>query len=363
MNDSMPISEIPVSQGDRKARLRHFVAGNLRWLLGSNPIQNWQDPFIEHCRNLVEETLQINNLPNETDQKTIAVAKAVPGVALFWLGIYTGTFWLIPGVALGVFSSYVIAHCVNQIFSSGKEARFFRTLIYYLLRMENADGIISQAELSSLRAMIEFIPASSQEKELWLKATQTPDGYKDLAPESSLSEEEKEKVLSACWSLAHCDGLADLEKQMYQTIGQELEVSEARLAEIAEKVEKLFSEHEQTIWQTIRAGKTLNPNLTDFDNELYEIVALVSLKPLDRKLFKHELERFEKKVAALPTDTFIERDRLLIAAYILARVFSSAETDNSIAIRESFQQLTDETHYSRKLEPAINCINSSLKLL
>jgi hypothetical protein len=362
MNDSMPISESSDKQNERKVRLRHFAAGNLRWLLSSTSAQNWHDQFIEHCQNLVEETLQIDNFPTETDQKTIAVAKAVPGVALFWLGIYTGTFWLVPGVALGVFSSYVIAHCVNQIFSSGKEARFFRTLIYYLLRMENADGIISQAELSSLRSMIEFIPASAQEKELWLKATHTPEGYRDLAPDGSLSDEEKEKVLSACWSLAHCDGLADLEKQMYQTIGKELEVSDTRLNEIAQKVEKLFSEHEHTIWQTIRAGKTLNPQLTDFDNDLYEIVALVSLKPLDRKLFKHELERFEKKVAALPNDAFIERDRIIIAAYLLARIFSSTETDNSMAIRETFQQLTDETNYSSKLEPLINCINSSLKL-
>lgn len=351
-----------MNQADNQEKLQHFAAGMVRWLLSSAPENAWQKDFAEHCRKLGEESLQLENLPSEIDQKNFAMAKAVPGIALFWLGIYTGTFWLVPGVALGVFSSYVIANCVNKIFSSGQEARFFRTLIYYLLRMENADGVISQAELSSLRGVIEFIPTSAKEKELWLKAAQTPEGYKELAPEGSFTEEEKEKILSACWSLALCDGLADSEKEMFKTIGAELNVSENKLEKVKQEVEKIFSEHEQTLWQAIKIARMLNSDIINRVDELYKLTALVSLKPLSRETFEEELAKTEVSIRALPENTVIERDRIILASYLLARIFSSSETDNSMAIREAFLNLSDEEHYSKKLEAAISEINATLKL-
>jgi 2-keto-3-deoxy-6-phosphogluconate aldolase len=73
--------------------------------------------------------------------------------------------------------------------------------------MENADGVISEAELANLRSVIEFIPVDSKEKKKWLKAIETPNGYLELAPEGNITQEEKERVLSACWSLALCDGI------------------------------------------------------------------------------------------------------------------------------------------------------------
>lgn len=358
MNDSTN-----TDKPQREDKLRHFSAGMIRWLLSSSPAENWQEQFSGHCQKLTEESLQLAKLPSENEQKSIAVVKAVPGVALFWLGLYTGGFWLIPGVALGVFSSYVIANCVNEVFSSGKDGRFFRTMIYYLLRMENADGVISSAELASLRAIIEFIPTSAKEKELWLKATQTPEGYRELAPEGSLSDEEKEKILSACWSLALCDGLEESEQKMFYEIGSELGVGASKLKEIIAGVEQLFAEHEQTLWQAIKIAKMLNPNIIEKAGELYKIAALVALKPIEQEAFNQELNKSEIAINALPEETLIDRDRIILASYLLARIFSSAEADNSMAVREAFLKLSDEDHYSHRLEPMINSLNASLKLL
>ena len=321
---------------DSKERLHHFAAGMLKWLLNnSQENHNWKSDFEQFCPNLVEESLNLEKLPSETDQKTQALIQSVPGIALFWLGIFTGTFWLLPGVAMGVYSSFVIAKCVNQVFSSGKEARFFRTLIYYLLRMENADGIISSAELNNLRSIIEFIPASMEEKELWQKAMQTSDGYKQLAPEGHPDRDEKEKILSACWSLAICDGLAQSEKETFNRIADELEVSKADRQRVIEKVDKLFTEHSQSIWQAIKIARILNLRLSEDSQTLYRIVSMVSVKPVDENEFLEKLNGAEAMESRLPFATKVDPGKVLLSAYILARIVNFNVEENSNIAEEA----------------------------
>ncbi len=347
----------------RNDKLTHYAAGMLRWLLTANPMPNWKSDFFAHCDKMAQESQQLEDLPTETEQKTQAMVKAVPGVALFWLGVYTSGFWLLPSFAIGLFSSYFIAGCVNQIFSSGKEARFFRTLIHYLLRMENADGVISDAELASLRAIIEFLPTSLEEKQALIKATEKPDAYKELAPEGTLSDDEKEKILSACWSLALCDGIADSERRMYSEISKELQVSTEKKEEIRAKVEKLFDDHAQLLWLTVKVARTLNQEISDNVQSLFKVASLVSLKPLHLQHFAEEIARSEIVLEILPQQSQVENERLLLAAFILARSFGTSETDNDIAVREAFKKVCGEDFEVKSLEPFLSEISSVIKSL
>ncbi|MEW6708207.1 MAG: hypothetical protein AB1403_00130 [Candidatus Riflebacteria bacterium] len=343
-------------------KIRHFAAGMLRWLLNSTPSADWQNEFKAHCQKLTEESTLLNQQLSETENKTQALIQAVPGAAMFWLGLYTGVFWLIPGVALGLAGSYLISDSINRIFSAGQEARFFRSMIYYLLRMENADGVISQAELVNLRALIEFIPTSSEEKQLWLKAIETPESYKSLAPEGDFSEAETEKILSACWSLALCDGLAEPELQTFNAIAAELKASENLLTRVKNQVEKLVSEHSQTLWQTLKLARMINPEIVKGSEELYRITSLVSLKPIDQERFTRELNRNEVALNPLTQPGVIEMGRIVVAAYLLAQIFDGPDSAIELRTLEILRQHDENSGLENTLNPLFNSLTASLKI-
>ncbi|MGM0601107.1 MAG: hypothetical protein ACQETH_14960 [Candidatus Rifleibacteriota bacterium] len=348
---------------ENQRKLRHFTAGMLRWLLNADPSQKIEDTIVSRCKSLVEESEKLDNLPSEAGRKKQAVLEVVPGAAMFWLGLYTGLFWLIPGAALGVAGSYLISDSINRIFSAGKEARFFRTLVYYLLRMENADGVISKAELANLRSVIEFIPVSSKEKAKWLKAIETPNGYLELVPEGDLTDEDKEKILSACWSLAICDGIDPTEEAMFNKFCEEFEVSEGELNLIKVNVEKAFARHSNDLWRTLLFARFLYPDIKSCSEEVYNILSLIALETISKEEFFKQLMDVPVKEENFKDDA--EKNiALTIAATMLglAAARLNNEKDSFNEIEEKLSNLAGAKFYQKIYADSLKALNNSIQI-
>lgn len=348
---------------ENQRKLRHFTAGMLRWLLNAEPSQRIEDTIVTRCKSLVEESKKLDELPSESGRKKQALIEVLPGAAMFWLGLYTGIFWLIPGAALGVAGSYLISDSINRIFSAGKEARFFRTLVYYLLRMENADGVISEAELANLRSVIEFIPVSSEEKKKWLSAIETPDGYQELSPEADLTSEEKEKVLSACWSLALCDGIDSSEEAMFNKFCEELEISEGELSLIKVNVEKAFARHSNDLWNSLLYAKFLYSGTKNCSQEIFEILSLVALETISKEEFFKQLMEVRVKEEKFKDDA--EKNiALTIASSMLALASAriNDEKDCFDNIEEKLSSLVGEKFYQKIYAGSLKALNESIKI-
>jgi hypothetical protein len=348
---------------ENQKKLRHFTAGMLRWLLNADPSQKIEDTIITRCQSLVEESEKLDELPSEAARKKQALLEVVPGAAMFWLGIYTGIFWLIPGAAIGFAGSYLISDSINRIFSAGKEARFFRTLVYYLLRMENADGVISEAELANLRSVIEFIPVDSKEKKKWLKAIETPNGYLELAPEGNITQEEKERVLSACWSLALCDGIDPTEEAMFNKFCQEFEVSEGELSLIKVNVEQSFARHSNDLWHTLLFARFLYPGVKNCSEEVYNILSLIALETISKEEFFKQLMEVTVKEEKFKDDA--EKNiALTIAAAMLAMASAriNNEEDYFNQIEEKLSNLGGEKFYQKIYGDSLKALNNSIQI-
>lgn len=361
----MSTSEIQANDISKQltdAKRRHFVAGILRWLMSFEKNENIDKELVQRCKELADETEKLENLPSEDEKKASALLGVMPGAALFWVGLYTGIFWLIPGTALGLAGSYLISDSIARIFSTGKEARFFRTLIYYLLRMENADGVISSEELASLRAVIEFIPTSAQEKQKWLEATKTPDGYHKLAPDTNLTEEEKERIMSACWSLALCDGLDSSETQMFSKIGLELDFSDEELGKIKDRVESQINNYQNELWQILEFALYLNPHVNECKNELYSIFSLVAMKPITEQEFANNLNK--KTVADIAElKSRIKKDlSFAIAAWLIARSCDLYHVAAPEELEKKFTNIAGKDVFTNSFSLSFEVIDSSLQL-
>ncbi len=278
------------SQTTREKHRQHFTAGLIRWILSEADNVDWKKMLPQQCRVFAQEAKSLGAQPSEPSIKGKAALKAVPAAVIYWLGLITGYFWIIPGAAIGLIGSYFVSESIYSIFKAGKDARFYRTFLHYLLRMENADGTISPEELASLRSIIEFIPAPAEEKKLWLAAIETPDGYQNIIPSLELTDDEKDQILSGCWGLALCDGSADEERELFAKFGEELAVAREKLVIIQQKIEAKLAQHTFLVEETVRLTAILHPALAGQKSAAAEILQLVSLKPVTKEKLQNQIE-------------------------------------------------------------------------
>lgn len=343
------MSEIQQNTGQETAapvttekRRQYFTAGMIRWILNEAGNVGWPDKLPQRCQELAREAKNLGNLPSETQKKSKATLKAAPAAILYWLGIYTGFFWIVPGAAIGAIGSYFITESIYDIFKAGKDARFYRTFLHYLLRMENADGVISREELASLRSIIEFIPAPAEEKQQWLAAIESPEGFQQLEPSKDLNDKEKEQILSGCWGLALCDGSADAERDVFAKFGEELAVVSERLTSIQQKVEAQLAQHAFLVEETARLTAMLHPALGNNSASAVEILQLVSLKPVAREKWQKRIDHILANYASesiRPLDPELAR-AILLSALLLATYLATPE--QQICISEAFQNICQE---------------------
>lgn len=351
-------------QIDTEKRLQHFTAGVIRWLIDKAGSHDWENDFAGHCQNMLVETNNLGNLPSETSKKSMATLKAVPAAILYWLGIYTGFFWIIPGAAIGLAGSYLISSSIYEVFKAGKDSRFYSTFLHYLLRMENADGVISEAELASLRSIIEFIPAPAEEKKRWLTAIESPEGYNELVPNLDLSDKEKESILSGCWGLAICDGSDDSERKIFELFGSELSISDEQLKNIQKNVEARIAQHSYLVDETLKAALKLHAPLAENRKRAAEVLSFVSLKPVSLADWH---KRIEKLLLAdqLEIDLSAENEfasTILAAGLLLARYLSNTELATTM-INEKFAEYCSEASLETRLNPVSEELNQTLSAI
>jgi len=323
-------------------RRQYFTAGMIRWILNEAGNTGWAEKLPQRCQALALEANNLGNQPSEGQKKSKAALKAAPAAVLYWLGIYTGFFWIVPGAALGAIGSYFITESIYDIFKAGKDARFYRTFLHYLLRMENADGVISPEELTSLRSIIEFIPAPAEEKQQWLTAIESPEGFQQLEPSKRLSDKEKEQILSGCWGLALCDGSADAEREMFAKFGAELAITGEKLSNIQQKMEAKLAQHAFLVEETARVTTMLHPALSSNSAAAAGILQLVSLKPVAKEEWQRRIELILANYAsesARPLDPELARS-ILLSALLLATYLATPE--QQICLSEAFQNISQE---------------------
>ncbi|PKL49367.1 MAG: hypothetical protein CVV42_06650 [Candidatus Riflebacteria bacterium HGW-Riflebacteria-2] len=351
---------VEVTTGKRR---QHFTAGMIKWILNEAESSEWQSRLSQRCQSLSLEAKNLGNLPSESQRKGRAALKAAPAAVLYWLGIYTGFFWIIPGAAIGVIGSYFISESIYDIFKAGKDARFYRTFLHYLLRMENADGVISPEELASLRSIIEFIPAPAEEKQQWLEAIESPDGYQKLEPSRRLSDKEKEHILSGCWGLALCDGSADSEREIFAKFGEELAVASEKLVKIQQNMEAKLARHAFLVEETARITAILHPALLEQSGAAAEILQLVSLKPIAKEEWQRRIDMIPANNAgeiSRPVDTESARP-ILLASMLLAKYLATPE--QQICINETFQTVCLESGLKDELAPITEEISQALSAI
>lgn len=323
-------------------RRQYFTAGMIRWILNEAGNSGWADKLPQRCQALALEAKNLGQLPSEGQKKSKAALKAAPAAVLYWLGIYTGFFWLVPGAALGAIGSYFITESIYDIFKAGKDARFYRTFLHYLLRMENADGVISPEELASLRSIIEFIPAPAEEKQQWLVAIESPEGFQQLEPSKRLNDKEKEQILSGCWGLALCDGSADAEREMFAKFGAELAITGEKLSNIQQKMEAKLAQHAFLIEETARITTMLHPAIINNSAAAAEILQLVSLKPVAKEEWQKRIEHILANYASESTRSLDPEiaHSILLSALLLATYLATPE--QQICLSEAFQNISQE---------------------
>ncbi|MBU1108948.1 MAG: TerB family tellurite resistance protein [Candidatus Riflebacteria bacterium] len=352
MSENQQTAAETVIQISAEKRREHFTAGMIRWILNESNSASWEKDLPQKCQALALEAKNLGNLPSEGVKKAQATLKAAPAAVLYWLGLYTGFFWVIPGAALGILGSYLISDSIYGIFKAGKDARFFRSFLHYLLRMENADGVISDQELASLRTIIEFIPASSEEKLQWLTAIESPDGYQKLEPSKDLNESEKEQILSGCWGLALCDGSDETEREIFVKFGQELNVSAEHLKRIQQKMEAKLTHYTFLVEETLTTAMTLHPEFQDYREKAADILSLISLKPVSQKEWVKHIERLLAKNE--PQSEFKNAEdefapQIMLTGLLLARFLSTVAQDTGKTVTDNFQRQCREAGLATRL--------------
>jgi len=344
-------------------RRQYFAAAMIRWILNEAGNAGWANKLAQRCQALALEAKNLGNLPSESQKKGQAAIKAAPAAVLYWLGIYTGFFWIIPGAAIGIIGSYFISESIYDIFKAGKDARFYRTFLHYLLRMENADGVISAEELTSLRSIIEFIPAPAEEKQQWLAAIESPEGFQKLEPSKRLNDKEKEQILSGCWGLALCDGSDDAEREMFAKFGEELAITSEKLTNIQQKMEAKLAQHAFLVEETARVTAMLHPALSNNSAAAAEILQIVSLKPSARGKWQKHIDRILANYASESTrqlDPELARS-VLLAALLLATYLATPE--QQICIGEAFQNICQEAGFKDELASPAEDLTQTLTAL
>ena len=366
MSENQQTAAATAIQTSNVKRREHFTAGMIRWMLNEPNRTSWEKELPQKCLAMAEETNNLGNLPSESVNKGYATLKIVPAAVLYWLGLYTGILWVVPGAALGILGSYLISDSIYGVFKAGKDARFLRTFLHYLLRMENADGVISAEELASLRAIIEFLPAPLEEKKQWLMAIESPDGYQQLKPSLSISDNEKEQILSGCWGLALCDGSDDAEREMFTKFGQELNVSAGQLTRIQQKMEAQLAQHAFLVEETLAAAAAIFPEISSCREKAAELLALVSLKPFSQKEW---LEHIDSMLTRNKQDQpVISEDKevaaqVLLSGLLLARFLSGNEPTQSITVTSNFQSASQSAGLEQRLKPLAAGIDQAIALL
>lgn len=358
-------TEFPVQVSDEKRR-GYFAAGMIRWILNESNSSCWGKDFAQKCQALALEAKNLGNLPSESTKKSQATLKAVPAAVLYWLGIYTGFFWIIPGAAIGLAGSYLISNSIYEVFKAGKDARFYRTFLHYLLRMENADGVISREEIASLRTIIEFIPAPPDEKKQWLAAIESPDGYQKLKPSLRLSDDERDQILSGCWGLALCDGSDDAEREIFTLFGAELDVPDERLVKIQQKMEAQIAQHTYLVEETMRTTAILHPAPARQREKAAEILSLLSLKPVSQKEWLARIDQILSPESQNPdyknnSDEFTPR--ILLAGLLLSRFLSESEPACNAKVTENFLNCCHSSGLETQLQPLAAEIDRAIALI
>lgn len=363
MSEIAQNAEQTAVQVSSEKRRQYFTAGMIRWLLNEAESSDWTKNFSQRCQAIALEAKNLGGQPSETMKKGKATLKAVPAAVLYWLGIYTGFFWVIPGAAIGILGSYLVSESIYDIFKAGKDARFYRTFLHYLLRMENADGVISPEELTSLRSIIEFIPAPAEEKQQWLVAIESPDGYQKLEPSLRLSDDEKEQILSGCWGLALSDGSADAEREVFARFGEELAIPGEKLTKIQQKIEAKLAQHAFLVEEAARITAMLHPAIAFQSDGAAEILQLVSLKPVAKEEWQRRIDLILANHASesiRPLDPEFARP-LLLSSLLLAEHLAIPE--QQIAISEAFQTLCREAGLKDELKPLTEELSQALHSL
>lgn len=353
------MTDITNNLPDRHKKLEHFATGLTRWLLDESDQSDWIKDFEKKCQEYVSNANQLDQIPSEKDKKQNALLAALPATTVYWLGIYTGMSWLVPGLALTAAGSILISKSVGAIFKAGKQARFFQTYLYYLIRMENADGIISDQELETLKAIIEFVPAGKEEKEQWLQAIKTPEAYKELKPATDISQEQKEKILAGCWGLALCDGIDTTEKETFLAFGKELDVSEEKLEAIKNDVNHRYKQHEKMVREILKTALVINPELRQEKSELSRLLPLLSIQHMSDKEaaeIAQEIIDSDADKLKIESDEYTSVAQILVAALLLA---ASKEMESD-SIKEKALEISRDYDIADLIKPMLETATNSV---
>lgn len=313
-----------------KEKRKFFSIRLLHELLDSEKDYGTPSAFRQLLEEVLNETNELSLDLGKADRVSLALLKNLPTGLLYWFGSFSAIFWPIPGSILTIYASSLISKKIYKALVARKDREYSRTFLYYLLRMENADGVISEEEVDTLKAIIELMPFSANEKKEWLELISVPDSFKDLAVKVKLNIKQKTDILSAAWALALCDGLDEREAQMFEQFASELGVEAASLVSIKEGVVTKLTSHLDRIWVLIGFAYKVFPNLKNYSDNLSDM--LVSLSANYSKK-EENLKRLNAIFSAVGSDKLLEDTTLFsslsFSPFFLSLLLLQAFSDDS----------------------------------
>lgn len=210
------------------------------------------------------------------------------GTLVFWLGALTGQLWLPAlGFALGTAGAAGMATGFARISDRDRRFLFLKAAYACLLLVENADGVCTERERRQLEEFIAALPlADDQRRELLAMPVPT---LPSLPLPDFLDVEQKKTIVTACWSLAYCDGVAAPEVTAVGQVAGRLGLAPAECERLRLSVVQALDEAQEKLLCSAAQASALLPEIPQREERLLRLLVGASSRNDPPEQMRQEL--------------------------------------------------------------------------
>jgi hypothetical protein len=256
----------------------------------------------------------------KASQQQLAGSLMVGSSLLYWAGWMTAPLWVPTlGAAIGTLGAVGVVAGFKWWQDSHRNYEFLKVYYSFLLMMEMADGVISPEERRHLEDFLVSWPLSQAQRQELLDL-KVPEVETFEVP-SWLEASHREVILAGCYSLASCDGVAEVEETLYAKMAVRLGVPSERLMAIRTQVESLVEETED-ILGAIGVGAVVLLHSTDEKQRraIVSLLAQVNSRSRGEERFWETLHLGnDTEIPAKFKEKSQDLDTILAGSYLLAR--------------------------------------------
>lgn len=241
---------------------------------------------------MADYLLRFRDPASRAGKLTEAGRETLTGVFVYWVGLATGLVFPPVGLLIGVLGSAGLAKGYKRLCETRRDFEFLRTFFSCLLLMEQADNKITDLERKQMDAFIESLPISEADRnELRKLRIKRID---DVVFPGWFEFSHARTILSGCWSLSSCDGIAAEEIAVFRAISGKLGVTPKELKSIQEEATQAVEAYEKRILRTALIAPLLWSGAHERRNDIVEILGSLSVRRFSGKEMLNSLAEMER---------------------------------------------------------------------